>query len=68
MTKAMDSSTSGFVGAHASREVFCDLLVEMEAQLGVQIGVGPGAAESGKLCPKFLEPAHKSFVAWVLGF
>jgi hypothetical protein len=59
----MDSSAAGFLGVHASREVFRDLLVEMEAQFGVQMAVGPGAAESGKLCPKFLEPVHKSFLA-----
>jgi hypothetical protein len=35
IAKDMDSSTTGFLRVHAGGEVFSDLMVEMEAQLGV---------------------------------
>ena len=63
ISEAMDSSTAGFLGVHASRNVFRNLLVEVEVQLGVQFGAGAGAAESGKLCPKFMKPTHKAVFA-----
>ena len=59
ITKAMNSGTTSFLGIHAGREVFLDLLVEMESQFGVQMGAGLRPAESGKLGSKFVKPAHK---------